>query len=681
MAIDEIDHNLQIIACAGSGKTFVITRRIANILKQKKYVNPENIVAFTFTEKAAESMRGKINDVLAEQGMSFAGDRMFVGTIHSFCKNLLENYTDKYKNLDILDTVKSFHFIDRYASTCGMSELGLYNSPDNIHLFMDCIDKMLYDYNHRSMWPENVKTAMDKYMACLDEKSFVDFSLLIFYALQEIRGNPDVKEYLSTIKFLIVDEYQDVDDMQEQLISCIAEFGANICVVGDDDQTIYQFRGSNADNMIGFSRRYSDVTQIRLEKNFRCSGAIVDVARISVENNKKRLTKRMQADSGDGQKVQTMRSDTETGLYDSIAQEICSLHRMGLKYSDVAILVRKTKYIGDICKQLAELGIPYAADNTERFFAGDNFSRYMQILLAVNDPDNEKQNFYTVWGDVAERKKLVSVFRYLRDNFSSGGAGKRFYMSEIIFSACEQLGYFNSEYPGFNENIADFNAVKKILDDYDHVYLDYQLSARVRSILEFTNLENKKGAVKEYRNHKFDSDEAVDAVQIMTIHKSKGLEFDTVFIPHLEKGEFPSKNGGGKRYWHVLGRHFEMLKEQYDSDMEDERKLYYVALTRAENRLYLCYCLGRKSLSPFVKESAESHMLDISAEDINFISEAEREAEERRIANLAKKARAALREYYGSAIPFNKAAIGDLSAVKFMSDSEAISEAEYMGLL
>ena len=291
-AISEIDRNLQIIACAGSGKTEVITRRIANILQSKPGIKPENIVAFTFTEKAAESMKKRITKALGNDS-TYNIEKMYIGTIHGFCYHLLNKYTEQFREYKVLDSVKSHLFVARYCNECGMSDLNLEPYPRNVNLFLQCIDKMIDDYDNADTWTQEQREVLNKYIGCLYSHNYIDFALMIFETLQQIESNPDMKDYLSRIKYLVVDEYQDVNDLQEKLILRIAETGANICVVGDDDQTIYQFRGSNANNMISFSERYVDVHQVRLEKNFRCAPGIVDVADCVIGHNDRRIAKKM----------------------------------------------------------------------------------------------------------------------------------------------------------------------------------------------------------------------------------------------------------------------------------------------------------------------------------------------------------------------------------------------------
>ena len=193
-AVNEIDNNLQIIACAGSGKTEVITRRIANILINKKDVKPENLVAFTFTEKAAESMKRRIlNNLKDVENFDISGlDRMYIGTIHGYCYNILKRYCKKFEEFKILDTVKNYLFVERYYKQCGMLDLELENTPFNIKLFLSCIDKMISDYENFNQWDERDRIVFEKYKNCLYSKKYFDFSLLIHETILQLEENKNI---------------------------------------------------------------------------------------------------------------------------------------------------------------------------------------------------------------------------------------------------------------------------------------------------------------------------------------------------------------------------------------------------------------------------------------------------------------------------------------------------------
>ena len=694
-AIQEIERNLQIIACAGSGKTEVITRRIANILQSKSDIKPENIVAFTFTEKAAESMKRRIVNALGDES---AVDGMYIGTIHSFCYHVLNKYTEQFKEYKILDTVKNYLFIERYHNKCGMSDLKLETYPTNIKLFLSCIDKMIYDYDNREQWEENHKIVIEKYKDCLYSHGYVDFSLLIFEAIEQFRKNKAAQEFLQTIKYLVVDEYQDIDDLQEKLISIISSAGANICVVGDDDQTIYQFRGSNANNIISFLERYHDVHQVRLEKNFRCTRGVVDIADCVIRNNENRIEKKMIA-NGDTEQTEIIahRFNDKTAQYEWIAEKIMKLHQKGIPYKEIAILVRKGKHISAMTSFLSNHNIPFSADSAEHFFTGKYFGKFAATFNILKDIDRAK--LYECWHEYVDDNQFNTAFKYLR----SCASGGNYSLSEIFINFCEKINFLNESVEDYKTRKIDMDGMVKILNDYDEIYRDWQLSARITSLLKFLGTQ----AAEEYKYHSFkpkDSNE--DAIQLMTIHKAKGLEFHSVFLPELTKREFPVSNMGGKKYWHVLGGSFIENKNKYCSDIEDERKLFYVAVTRAKKNLYMTYELSTQPISIFVIEAAASSFLKINREDLKYNTkinemkasntrsyhgtnkkknkntaweeEGRQQQEYREKVKYAKKQ---LYDYYGTGAHFCPAMYSMIQEIKNWSPEQILQEASKLGLV
>ena len=675
MAIGEIERNLQIIACAGSGKTEVITRRIANIIQSKPDIKPANIVAFTFTEKAAASMKARIIKALGKDSLD-AIDSMYIGTIHGFCYHLLNKYTEQFRDYKVLDTVKNHLFVTRYCDKCGMSSLSLEPQPRNVKLFLECIDKMIDDYKNADSWTDVQRGVLDSYINCLYEHNYIDFSLMIFETLRQIEENPQVKEYLSQIKYLVVDEYQDVNDLQEKLILQIAEAGANICVVGDDDQTIYQFRGSNADNMISFSERYNDVHQVRLEKNYRCAPGIVDIAECVVKNNKKRITKEMTSEDSDIQTdISATRYADSDEEYAAIAERIKQLHKGGLPLNEIAILVRKGKVIVPMSNALSHAGIPFKTDSAESFFTGNYFNRFVNTLQNLVEIDKAK--LYECWQDIVDDSLFNAGFKYLRSCTRNG----RQSLSEIIRGFCEKTGFLDENSDDYDTRREDMDGFSKILDDYDEIYGDYQISGRINGVLKFLGTQ----AAEEYRYHSFKADDPTqDAVHIMTVHKAKGLEFNTVFLPELMQMEFPVAQMGGKKYWHVLGGVFEENKDRYKSNLEDERKLFYVAVTRAKQNLYMTYELSKQPVSIFVRESAESEYLQIDKDDLTYnqkVGSADSPEDRDNYWADVKYARQQLYDYFGTARHFFPAANADLVRISSMSPDEILDIAMSNGLI
>lgn len=693
-AINEIENNLQIIACAGSGKTEVISQRIANILKNKEDVNPEHIVAFTFTEKAAESLKNRIQKALCETDIDIENG-MYIGTIHGFCWKLLKQSNEKYSTYKILDTVKNRLFIKRYYSECGMADLGLDPYPRNISLFISCIEKLIDAYEEREQWDDIHRIVLNKYISCMEEHQYLDFSMLIFQTIQQIKIEPEMLKMPSNIKYLIVDEYQDVDDLQEQLISLISKCGANICVVGDDDQTIYQFRGSNAQNMISFTDRYENVNQIRLETNFRCARGIIDVADTVIQNNDNRIAKKMIArdDAARGENIAICYEAEER--YREIAKKVLKLHKEGLPYREIAVLCRKGKRVSTISSVFHEMGIPVQANSSEQFFSGKYYADFFETITYLKD--RNRAEIVDIWNKRAEAAKVKSASRRLC------AYGNQIYrISELIKDFCTEIDFLNEENEDIEERKSTLDGVVNILDDYEEIYGDWQISARIDGVLGFMEYQ----AMQEYAHHNFSGNKNDDSVQVMTIHKAKGLEFHTVFLPDLNDKEFPVGNIGGKKYWHVLKGVFEQNKDSYMMDLEDERKLFYVAVTRAKERLYMSYDLSKYPVSSFVKEAAVSKYLKINQEDLLYIpkdKEFEKymkqhntkeeqcakqmeEWEEERIQRklyweMVKYAKAQLYDYYGTATHFCKGAYGDLERISKMDPDQILLEAKKSGLI
>lgn len=692
-AISEIDRSLQIIACAGSGKTEVITRRIANILRSRPDVKPENIVAFTFTEKAAEAMKTRIAKALGADEDN-ATEGMYVGTIHGFCHHLLNKYTEKFREYKILDTVKSYLFVARYYSECGMSDLGLEICPRNVSLFLQCIDKMIDDHEHADSWTPEQRNVLDQYIACLYSRGYIDFSLMIYETLRQIESNAAVQSYLSGIKYLVVDEYQDVNDLQEKLIFQIAQAGANICVVGDDDQTIYQFRGSNADHVISFAARYADVHQVRLEENFRCAPGIVDVADRVITHNEHRIPKKMISGATDlASEIKAVRAADKKEQFDALAEQIATLRKAGVPYREMAILVRKGKTVVPVSEALERAGVPFEADSAEHFFAGSYFSRFVVTLQVLADVDKAK--LYECWQDLADVSAFNVGFKFLR----SCARGGHFPLSRMIRGFCEKIAFLDEAADDLETRRMALDGIAKILDDYDEIYGDWQLSARITGVLKFLGTQ----AADEYRYHNFKpKDPDADAVQIMTVHKAKGLEFHTVFLPELTKREFPVSNLGGRQYWHVLGGTFAENKDKYRGDLEDERKLFYVAVTRAKQNLYMTYELSSQPLSCFVVEAADSRYLKIDPDDLTYqpktdaphcaasgrsgADDSSPDREESREQTqeywaAVKYARSQLHDYYGTSARFCPAMYSALGEMKSWSAEQLLAEAAKNGLI
>ena len=346
-AVQTIDEDLEIIACAGAGKTGVVTRRIVNILRLKPDIQPENIVAFTFTKKAAEELKSRINEYgKAVLGHTKGFAHMYVGTIHGFCIRMLQDYIPKFQKFSVLDEIQTKLFVERYYDECGMSDLELKKYIET-SLFITVMSVLNENWFEKDKWDDKTQKAFDKYQKKLYEEKKFDYSLIMREMIYQLENNKKFSKLVcEKVKYLTVDEYQDTNPVQEKLIKILKGYGTNICVVGDDDQTIYQFRGSEPENILSFKERYGIKKYIVLDKDYRSTAGIVDVAKRVIINNNNRLSKSIVSgcatkyDIGDLAYEEYSDIDDE---FEFIAKRIVKLHEIGIPYSEIAILLRKRK--------------------------------------------------------------------------------------------------------------------------------------------------------------------------------------------------------------------------------------------------------------------------------------------------------------------------------------------------
>jgi DNA helicase-2/ATP-dependent DNA helicase PcrA len=296
-AIDCLDEPLQIIACAGSGKTQVISQRIGNILARSD-VQPRNIVAFTFTEKAAAELKDRVLHLVAEQHGDVTGmAEMYIGTMHGYCLDLLQRLVPGTFKFSVLTEITARLLVDRNSIKSGLTtcpttspKVPTLRRYTNSKLFLQVVSVLREDVLDDGLVPDGVRKSLVDYLKLLYDKAEFDFTEMINLAVQLLEADPTDEDAARVqaharddIKYVVVDEYQDVNSLQERLIAALAQFGANLCVVGDDDQTIYQWRGSQVSNIITFANRYEGVHSVTLANNFRSSNGIVNLGQSVAE--------------------------------------------------------------------------------------------------------------------------------------------------------------------------------------------------------------------------------------------------------------------------------------------------------------------------------------------------------------------------------------------------------------
>jgi len=393
-AIQTLDGNLQIIACAGSGKTQVVSARVVEILKRNRDegIKPENIVAFTFTDKAAAELKDRIATLARREFGDLPGmAEMYVGTIHGFCLEILQRYLFEYLKYGVLNDVQTKLLVGRNSNKSGLKGVEIISGPStgqkltrnrrDVSVYLEALNVLREDNVSHNQIPDGLKASRDLYTDLLDHHRYLDYSRIMVDAVAALYDSSDsrnrnLQEMIGErIKFLFVDEYQDVNPLQEALVWRLHELGSSLCVVGDDDQTIYQWRGSEIGNILNFTSRYTDVTSVTLAENFRSSPGVVDGGRKIAENNDPhRLPKKMVSAShqtferGD---LLALTFDTPALEAQWVAQKILALRGVpfldepdseprGLSWSDCAVLLRSVRQSGEeIVTALKSAGIPY----------------------------------------------------------------------------------------------------------------------------------------------------------------------------------------------------------------------------------------------------------------------------------------------------------------------------------
>lgn len=625
-AIETDNRNLQIIACAGSGKTQVISERIVNTLRKRvgEGVSPASIVAFTFTEKAAAELKDRIHRLCRERlGTDQGLGDMYIGTIHGFCLNLLqEPPLFRFLKYQVLSDVHQRLFIDRNSLRSGLTATPLL-AGGNLRRWIDSklYQQLLSIRSEAELDEDQIPTAVDaaleQYHQLADESRYLDYTTILGEALDALRTHSELRTGLAgRLRYLIVDEYQDVNPLQEQIIRELFDLSGNICVVGDDDQTIYQWRGSDVNNIISFATRYPDVETIPLNRNFRSSRAIVEAGRQFIERLPTRLPKEMESSDtqltlrGDVIALEFRNPDREAEwiatkvrqLYGTQYRDKPDGEPRGLTYSDMSVLLRSVRNDArPIVQALDAAGIPYIVGGMDGLF------------------------------DTPEIHSLVTVFAYLAD-FAPRGERPPTEASirEVLIS-----GGFGLTDDQLNAGIEFLNERKARIGIYmdaelylQRVYLDFlaALCIQEESIdtdttsprtgeVVYYNLGKFSNVISDFEQINFHSTPAdlytqfasflhyqasdyypegweengvgrPDAVQIMTVHKAKGMQWPAVFVPCLRQNRFPSRRAGGRSVWHVIPDTAVANVDRYKGTEEDERRLFYVAVTRAERYLY-----------------------------------------------------------------------------------------------
>lgn len=610
-----LDEHAQLIACAGAGKTEAVSRRVVEQL-QLQGVDPTNVVAFTFNERAAAELKDRIALRWEERTGSREGlADLYVGTIHGFCLELLQQNHYEALPYRVLNDVQQRHLITRNSRKCGLADLGWlrYQNAGTYAELMSILREA--DIDEAKLDGTDVEACLHKYLEVLADKRYLDFSAIVADTVMMLEDEPDFRRRVgSRVRYLTVDEYQDVNPVQERLIRALTDLGATLTVVGDDDQLLYAWRGSSVDNILEFASRYDDVASARLESNFRSSRGIVDLAREVIEhNNPGRLDKSMTSagsqeyEDGDIKLCEFAGPDEEAA---HIAQRILDLRGTafrdrpgaeprGLSFADAAILVRVKKLIPVIVDELERREIPYVVGGVSSLLdtAEASAARELFYFLASED-DTNPQQLRAAWDSAglglteADLERGLAVA--LRDRGDIAAGGKRFgvYNLQRSFLAFltaielreEKIEGASTSHAHSRSEVIYYNLGKfsEVISDFEQINFQSDPQQKYASFAGFLRYQAPDVYPEGWLEARYVTP---DAVQILTIHQAKGLQWPVVFVPGLTKARFPPSGAGGRTPWHVIPDGVVLNADDYRNSEENERRLFYVACTRAKKYL------------------------------------------------------------------------------------------------
>ncbi len=585
-----------ILAGAGSGKTTVLVERIAYMIDEVG-IDPYNILAITFTNKAAREMQNRISARIGEDARF-----VWISTFHSLCVRILRRYADRLgftHDFVIFDSADQQTVIRDCVAELGFDARDF--SPRSVisHISAakdNLMDAKLYTATNDGGYDAEIARIYTLYERRLKECNAMDFDDIILNAVKLLSENPDVLEYYQNrFQYVMVDEYQDTNNVQYVLISLLSGHSNNLCVVGDDDQSIYKFRGANIRNILDFEEEHEDALVIKLEQNYRSTQNILSAANAVIANNDGRKVKSLWTDNGAGAKLHYEKVSDESDEANTLVNDIIKYHTKGGGYADCAVLYRTNAQSRAIEEALIGNGVPYRVLAGLRFFDRKeikDITAYLRVVLNPNDNVSLTRIINT-----PKRGIGASTVEKLQDK--SHESGKSMY--EIIKSI--------GDYPEFARAKAKLDGFAAIIDELQDAAEDMKIDELMNAVIKrsgyeaalneentvesrtrLENLQEYVSAAKDYIDADSEGagtlagflesvtlisdvdtyDENADAVVLMTIHSSKGLEFERVYLPGMEEGIFPSRRSA-------------VVAEE----LEEERRLCYVAFTRAKRELFI----------------------------------------------------------------------------------------------
>jgi len=607
-AVEQTEGPVMIVAGAGSGKTRVITYRVAHLIQ--KGVDPFNVLVLTFTNKAAKEMRERIMKVVGSEAKN-----IWMGTFHSVFARILRVEAELLgypKNFTIYDTDDTKSLLRTILKEMNLDDK-LYNVNHVYGRISSAKNNLIspQEYNkNEAILAEDQSNGRGQlgqiYMAYAQRcyrAGAMDFDDLLFKTNVLLNKYPEVlHKYQHQFKYLMVDEYQDTNFSQYLIVKRLAAVNENICVVGDDAQSIYAFRGANIQNILNFQKDYPDVKVFKLEQNYRSTKMIVNAANSIIANNKNQLEKNVFSDNEDGEKIKVSRafSDNEEGkiVAEAISQE---KSLKGLRYKDFAILYRTNAQSRSLEEALRKLNIPYKLYGGTSFYQRKEIKDLIAYFRLTFNPNDEEALKRVInyprrgIGDTTVEKIMVAADQQ-QLRLWDVVANSQMFLDGRSAASVSNFGLMIQSFQATAKTNTAFDTAMHIAQ-HSGILKDLYEDKSVEGLARYENIQELLNGIKEFSeredleekgldvfmqdialltNDDNDKDPNADTVSLMTIHASKGLEFPVVHIVGLEENLFPSQLSLNSR-----------------SELEEERRLFYVAVTRAEKKLHISYATSR----------------------------------------------------------------------------------------
>ena len=596
-AVLQTDGPILILAGAGSGKTRVLTTKIAYLI-QDIGISPYNVLAITFTNKAAKEMSDRLYHMIGE-----VSKKVQVSTFHSFGLKILRENCEAlgYKsNFVIMDSEDTLTVIKKILKGLDLDPKQ-YNPSAIRNKISGCKNELMspneYEKYAISEFEEVVLKVYRKYQETLFKNNSIDFDDLLILPIKLFREFPSVlQKYQERFQYILIDEYQDTNEAQYILTKMISAKYKNICCVGDNDQSIYSFRGANYRNILNFEKDYKDAKVIKLEQNYRSTTNILDAANDVIKNNRERKDKNLWSNKGEGEKISYFRAFNERDEAFYVVREIKKLLNQGINYQDIAVLYRTNAQSRNMEEELLRENIPYRVVGSFYFYSRKEIKDLIAYLRLIHNTDDNVSLLRVI--NTPKRGiglKTIDNLTVKADSmgislFDAIDSGKELEFKKLI-NDLKELSV-DLTLTELVDKILDVTGIRKEYEDEKTLEADI----RIENLEEFKSItksfEEREGVisledflleislvsdVNEYKDDK-------NRISLMTVHSVKGLEFDYVFIIGLEEGIFP---------------HINSLMD--NSELEEERRLCYVALTRARKKLYL---VNARTRTIYGKESS-----------------------------------------------------------------------------